>query len=383
MKLININQMYRPTVVEIDLDAISENVRAIREAVGPDVKIMPAVKADGYGHGSVPVSRAAISGGADVLGVASLEEAMTLRDSGITAPILILGCSTYDSTPDIVEYGISATVCDMGFAQALSDEATRRGKKALAHVKVDTGMGRIGVPPSEAARLVTSMIELPSVELEGIFTHFPSSDEPDRSFTEWQINTFKSLLSELDVRGITPTITHAANSAAVLDYPDASLDMVRPGLIVYGLYPTPNASRSIKLRPALTFKTRIMFIKESPAGTTVSYGRTYTTRRTTKVATIAVGYADGYDRDLSNRGEVAVREHRAPVIGRVCMDQTMIDVTDVPGVEVGDEVILLGGGFDFLSVERVAAMINTIPHDVICAIGKRVPRVHIGGEKKF
>lgn len=370
--------MFRPTVVEINLEAITANVRAIRQAVGPLVKIMPAVKADGYGHGSVQISRAVISGGADVLGVASLEEAMTLRDAGITAPILILGCSTYDSTPDIIEHGISATVCDLGFAEVLSEEAVRQGKTALAHVKVDTGMGRIGVPPSQASELVTTMAKTPVIKLEGIFTHFPSSDEPDRAFTEEQIRVFKSILSDLDVRGITPEIAHASNSAAVLDYPEANLDMVRPGLIAYGLYPTPDVSRSIKLQPALTFKTRIMFIKESPAGTTVSYGRTYTTKRTTKVATIAVGYADGFSRDLSNRGQVAVRGRRVPVIGRVCMDQTMIDVTDVPDVQVGDEVILLGGGYDFMSVERVAEMLNTIPHDVICAIGKRVPRVYSG-----
>lgn len=370
--------MHRPTYAEIDLNAIAANVRTIRKTVGPGVRIMPAVKADGYGHGSVKISRVALGAGADMLGVASVEEALELRNGAVEAPILILGCSTPDCAPDIVEYGISATICDIGSACDLSAEAQRRGKKAKVHVKVDTGMGRIGVPAEECLELVTAINGLPMLDVEGVFTHFPSSDEPDRAFTENQISQFKGILSQLDSRGMTPPFAHAANSAAVLDYPSAYLDMVRPGLAIYGWRPSQDVSKHMLLKPSLTFKTKVVFLKELPSGKTISYGRTFTTSRVTKVATIPVGYADGYDRALSNRGEVAVKGYRAPVIGRVCMDQTLVDVTDVPGVAVGDDVVLLGGGYDYLSVERVAEMLGTVPHDIITSIGKRVPRVYVG-----
>ncbi|MBI2842017.1 MAG: alanine racemase [Armatimonadetes bacterium] len=371
--------MFRPTFVEIDLGAIGENVRAVRRIVGSGVRIMPAVKADGYGHGAVQVSRAALMAGADMLGVASVEEAVELREADIDAPVLILGCSSEDSTGEIVERGISSTVCDLGFACALAAQAAKREKKAHVHIKVDTGMGRIGVAMENAVDLVTALLGLPTLEIEGIYTHFPSADEKDKSFTEEQTAAFRRILKELDGRGILPPLAHAANSGAVLDHPAAYFDMVRPGIMFYGLYPSPDSTRSAPLRPALTFKTNIVFLKDVPAGTSISYGRTFITSRPTKVATIAAGYADGYSRFLSNRGEVCVKGHRAPVIGRVCMDQTLIDVTDVPDPAVGDEVVLLGGGMDYTAVERVAELIGTIPHDVVCAIGKRVPRVYIGG----
>lgn len=317
--------------------------------------------------------------GAEMLGVASVEEAMELRDAGISAPILLFSCASPDSAREIVEFDLSATVCDLSLACALADEAVQQGKRAAVHVKIDTGMGRIGVSVENAAELVTSLIGLPALELEGIFTHFPSADEADKAFTDEQIIIFKTLLADLDDMGILPVLSHASNSAALLDHPAARLDLVRPGIMFYGLYPSPASDRLVPLKPALTFKTKIVFMKEVPAGKTISYGRTFTTTRHTKVATIAAGYADGYNRLLSNRGEVAVNGHRAPVIGRVCMDQTMIDVTDVPDAGVGDDVVLMGGGIDHLSVERLAEMLGTIPHDVVCAISKRVPRVYIGG----
>ncbi len=369
--------MHRPVICEIDLQAISANVKSIRRTVGPHVKILPAVKADGYGHGAVPISATAIDSGADMLGVASVEEAIDIREGGVSAPILVLGCTGGDSTREIVEYGITATVCDIGFARELADTALRLGKRARVHVKVDTGMGRIGVPASGAVELVSELQSMQSIVSEGIFTHFPCSDERDRSFTLHQISVFQQILDELSARGIRPEIAHTANSGAVLDFPESRFDMVRPGIMFYGLYPSPDSSRSIPLKPALTLKTRIVFVKEVPTGTTVSYGRTFATTRRTRVATIAVGYADGYSRSLSRRGQVAVRGERASVIGRVCMDQVMIDVTDIPGVQLGDEVVLFGGGYDFLAIEDIAELIGTIPHDVCCAIGKRVPRVYI------
>jgi len=370
--------MHRPTYAEIDLSAIEENIRAIRRAVGPGVRIMPAVKADGYGHGAVKVGKTVLAAGANMLGVASVEEAIELRNGGIDAPILILGCSNGESAEEIVEHNISATVCDLSAACDLAKEAAKREKKAHIHVKVDTGMGRIGVRTEGAMELITALMGLPSLEIDGIFTHFPCSDEADKSFTNEQIRVFKRLLAEIDKRGLLPQYAHAANSGGVLDHPSSYFDMVRPGIAVYGLYPSPEVGRTIPLKPALTFRTKIVFMKTIPAGQAVSYGRTYSTTRDTKVAVIPVGYADGYDRSLSNRGEVSVKGHRAPVIGRVCMDQTIIDVTDVPGAAVNDDVILLGGGIDYLSVERVAEMLGTIPHDVVTSIGKRVPRVYIG-----
>lgn len=370
--------MHRPTYAEIDLNAITENVRAIRRAVGAGVRIMPAVKADGYGHGAVKIGRTVLAAGANMLGVASVEEALELRNGGIDAPILILGCSNGESACEIVEFGISATVCDLSAACDLAAQATQQNKKAHVHVKVDTGMGRIGVSVDGAVELVTALMGLPQLEVDGIFTHFPCSDESDKVFTEEQIRVFKGIVFELDKRGILPQYAHAANSGAVLDQPSAYLDMVRPGIAVYGLYPSPEVGRIIQLKPALTFRTKIVFMKDFPSGRTISYGRTFTTSRDTKVAVIPVGYADGFERSFSNKGEVAVNGHRVPVIGRVCMDQTMIDVTDVPGVALGDDVILLGGGVDYLSVERVAETLGTIPHDVVTSIGKRVPRVYIG-----
>jgi alanine racemase len=368
--------MHRPVVCEIDLGAIAANVRAIRKAVGPGVKILPAVKADGYGHGAVEVSRVAIDSGADMLGVAGVEEAIELREGGVSAPILILGCTGAESARELIENRITATVCEIGFAKALAETASGLGKRATVHVKVDTGMGRIGVPAREAVRVVEELSRTQGLEVEGIFTHFPSADEKGRDFTEAQIGTFKSILTELEARGVRPAVAHTANSGAILDYPESYLDIVRPGIMFYGCYPSLESSRSIPLVPALTFKTRIVFLKEAEPGITVSYGRSFTTSRRTKVATIAVGYADGYSRFLSGKGEVAVRGCRVPVLGRVCMDQVMIDVTDVPGVEVGDEVVLFGGGYDFLAIENIAEVIGTIPHDVCCAIGKRVPRVY-------
>ncbi|HPP75861.1 MAG TPA: alanine racemase, partial [Armatimonadota bacterium] len=316
-------RIHRPTYAEIDLDAIAHNIRAIRRFVGPGVKIMPAVKADGYGHGAVKVSQAALSAGADMLGVASVEEAVELRDHGIEAPILILGCSTPDSSAEIIARKISATVCDLASACDLAAEAAKREIKAHIHIKVDTGMGRIGCQADDAVDLVTALTGLPSLDLDGIFTHFPSADERDRRFTEEQIRIFKGILSKLNERGIVPAFAHAANSGAVIEYPNAHLDLVRPGIAMYGWYPSAEVTRCLDLKPALTFRTRIIFMKDLPPNKTISYGRTFITKRTTKVATIPVGYADGYERGLSNCGEVAVRGQSAPIIGRVCMDQTL------------------------------------------------------------
>lgn len=365
------------TVAEVDLSAIRANVRAVRERVGPNVRVIPAVKANAYGHGAVEVSRACLRAGANMLGVANVDEALELRAAGIDAPVLILGCSMPDSAGDIVSANADSTVCELSFGLALSDAALRRGAVAGVHVKIDTGMGRIGIPPHEAVEFVASISALPGLALRGVFTHFPCSDEPDRTFTLGQIESFRRVLSSLQsLKGLAP-LAHASNSGGILAYPEADFDAVRPGIMIYGCYPSQEVVRTIPVQEALTLRTRIVFLKRCPAGAGVSYGRTCTLKRPSIVATLPVGYADGYSRRLSNVGEVAVRGCRAPVIGRVCMDQTMIDVTDVPGVCLGDEVVLYGGGVDYLNVSEIAAAIGTIPYEVLCAIGPRVPRVYL------
>jgi len=364
------------SVAEINLHAIRRNVRAIREKVGPGVGLMPAVKANAYGHGAVKVSRAALEAGVDMLGVACIEEAVELRDAGIKE--LILGAAPVDAASEIVERNVTAAICDEAFARALSACASSCGKTAKAHIKVDTGMGRVGVPIESALDLILGVAALPGIVIEGVFTHFPSADEEDSGFTKRQLEQFGRLIGELESRGLRPRIVHAANSAAILDYPESSLDLVRPGIMFYGLYPSSAVNRSVAVTPALTLKTRVVFLKEIQTGATVSYGRTFRASRRTKVATIPIGYADGYSRSLSNRGQAIVRGRKVPVIGRVCMDQTMLDVTDVPGVQVGDEVVVYGDqGNETIGVEDVAAMIGTIPYDVLCAVGSRIPRVYI------
>lgn len=370
----------KPSQVVVDLGAVAQNVRTIRADVGESVRIMCAVKADAYGHGAVEVSRTVLSAGADMLGVASIQEALDIRDAGIDAPLLILGCSSVDAVPYIVEYNIASTVCDMEFAEALSNEAARVGRKSGVHVKVDTGMGRLGVLPDNLVDFVENLNKLPNLNVEGVFTHFPCADEPGSKFAERQIEEFRRLLSLLEKRGIRPPIAHASNTGAILHFPGAAFDMVRPGIAIYGLYPSPEASRRLTLVPALTFKSRIVFIKEVPAGTPISYGRTFVTKKTTKVAVMSVGYGDGYNRLHSNRGWAAVGGKLVPVIGRVCMDQTMLDVTSVPDVKVGDEVVLYGGGYERLSVENIARELGTIPYEVVCSIGKRVHRSYIEAE---
>lgn len=369
--------MYRPTWAEVDLSAVRDNIKAIRVRVGANVRIMPAIKADGYGHGAVAVSKACLKAGADALCVACIEEAIILRNAGIGAPILILGCSTDDAAAEIVQNDITATVCNIEFARNLSDVAQKQHKNARVHVKVDTGMGRIGIRPEKVLEFVSELKSLPGLSVEGMFTHFPTSDETDRSFTLSQIETMRKLRDALKRQGAGTLMVHASNSAGILAFPEANFDAVRPGIMIYGCYPSSEVEKSVPIREAMIVKTRIVFLKESDAGTTISYGRTHALKRKSKVATLPIGYGDGYPRLLSNRGEAAIRGVRVPVIGRVCMDQIMVDVTDVPGVQVGDEVVLYGGGYDYLNMSRVAESIGTISYELFCNLGCRVPRIYL------
>ncbi|MCX6345852.1 MAG: alanine racemase [Armatimonadetes bacterium] len=369
--------MQRPTYAEVDLSAIRDNITAIRRRVGAGVKIMPAVKANGYGHGAIQTSRACIDGGADVLCVACLEEAIELREAGFDEPIMIVGCALPSAAGDLVHYKIIATVCDMGLAKAISIAAVKQGTSANVHIKIDTGMGRIGFRPDKCVEIAREVYALPGLSIEGVFTHFPCSDEADRSFTHAQIELFKSIVEGVRSAGINVPIAHASNSGGILAFPEADFDAVRPGIMIYGAYPSQEVIKSIPIREALTLKSQIVFLKEVERGATLSYGRTFAAKRLSNIATLPIGYADGYSRMLSNKGEAAVRGKRVPVVGRVCMDQILIDVTDVPGAALGDDVTLYGGGYDYLSVTNIANMIGTISYEVFCNISQRVPRIYL------
>ncbi|MBI4553848.1 MAG: alanine racemase [Candidatus Latescibacteria bacterium] len=372
--------MIRPTHLEIDLDAIAANLRGVQARVGPGVKVLAAVKADGYGHGIVEAAKVAVEVGTEMVGVAVVEEGVRLRNAGIDLPVLVLGVSLPEQAATIVQYRLTQTVCTIDLAAALADRAAAAGQAVPVHVKVDTGMGRLGLPVEDVVPFIRQLAAYRSLAVEGVFTHFSTADDADKRFTVEQTHRFRQLLVDLDRQGLRPAIAHAANSGAILDLPESYFDMVRPGLIVYGYYPVGGVSRSLPLQPAMTWKTRIVYLKRVPAGTGLSYGRTYVTPQDTVIATLPVGYEDGYSRALSNRGVVLVRGQRAPVVGRVCMDQCLIDVGHIPGVSIGDEVVLVGRqGTDEVSIYELARRLGTIPNEAVCLIGTRVPRLFLRG----
>ncbi|HTY12869.1 MAG TPA: alanine racemase [Candidatus Omnitrophota bacterium] len=360
------------TYAEISIEAIKHNIAAIKKLLKPGTRFMAVTKANAYGHGSVAVSRAALEAGADFLAVANLKEALELREAGVVGPILILTESPTSVMDEVVQHRLTQTVYSFSEAKALSDEASRRKLTAKVHIKVDTGMGRVGVQPSEAVALVAKVQSLPNLEIEGVFTHFAKAEEHMDSFTSDQFDRFRALLPKLsDI-----PIKHAANSAATLFHPATHLDMVRVGLMLYGLYPKPEAVRDISLKPALSLKSRVVYLKRVPSGTPISYGGIYSTSKETSIATLPVGYADGYSRRLSNRAKVLINGKRYPVVGTVTMDMTLVDVGD-GRVQVGDEAALIGSqGIENITADEIAALDGTISYEVICNIGKRVPRVY-------
>lgn len=360
------------TYAEISLNAIKHNIAEIRKLLAPSVRFMAVVKANAYGHGAVAVARAAVEAGADFLAVANLKEALELREAGLVSPILILTESPTSVVDEIIQYDLAQTIYSFSEAKALSDEAQKRKKTARVHVKIDTGMGRVGVQPSEAVAFIAKVSSLPAIKLDGIFTHFAMAEDPHDNFTVGQFQKFQQVAAKVP----QIPIKHAANSAGVLFHPETHLDMVRVGLMMYGLYPQGNSRRLISLKPALSFKSRITYLKSVPAGTPLSYGCTYVTPNETTVATIPVGYADGFSRRLSNRGQVIIRGKRFPVVGRVTMDLTLVNVGDAK-VEVGDEVVLIGEqNSQLISADEIAGLEDTISYEVICGIGKRVPRIY-------
>ncbi|MBO8128669.1 MAG: alanine racemase [Peptococcaceae bacterium] len=373
-----------PIYAKIDVAALKHNLSEVRRLVGKDTEIMAIVKANAYGHGLVEVARVMLDNGASRLGVARAGEAIRLRKAGITAPILILGYTPPAQYEDVLTYDLTQTIYDVELARMLSDIAGKLGKKARVHLKIDTGMGRLGfLDGPSVMRDIIEVALLPNLELEGMFTHFASADIKDKSYTQQQFSRFIELACTLGRDGIDIPLLHAANSAAIIDMPETHLNLVRPGIMLYGLYPSPEVEKHrVDLKPAMTLKAQVSFVKKVPAGTSVSYGCTYTTPKETILATVPAGYGDGYSRLLSNQGEVLIHGRRAPVVGRVCMDQLVVNVGHITDVAIGDEVVLYGRQGDaVLPVEELADKIGTINYEVVTAVSARVPRVYVNGEE--
>ncbi len=373
--------MLYQTHAPIHLQNIRKNLDGIRKAVGPERKILIAVKANAYGHGAVEVSRMAQSMGIDWLGVATVPEGLQLREAGIGLPILKLSPTFPEEMEAAILGHITLAVCSRDNAEALELAALKVGVQAVVHLKVDTGMGRIGVIPAEAPALATFLEQqCPHVKLEGIFTHLPVSDEADTAFTKAQIARFKAMVASVEeALGRKLELAHCANSGAVLGHEEAWLNLVRPGIMIYGFYPDAGTPRSIPLLPGLSFLTRVSFLKRVKAGTSIGYGRTWIAPRDTWIATIPVGYADGFNRLFSNRGRVLIAGQSYPIVGRICMDQSMVDLGPETEVRVGDEVVLIGrSGHQEISAQEWAEQLGTITYEVTCQINERVSRVYEG-----
>ncbi len=378
-KQIVVARAERPTWVEIDLNAIANNTRRIKSMVGAQVQVLISLKADAYGHGALKVARTTLSNGASMLGVATLSEATPLREGGITAPILVFGYVPLWQMREAVRQGVTVTLYSSESAQALSRAALALDETVRVHVKVDTGMGRLGIREEQLDDIVALVREikaLPGLVLEGLYTHFAMADAEDKTYTRVQVERFQHVLSTLEAQELRPPLVHAANSAATLSTPEAWFDMVRPGIAIYGLDPSAEVRVPAGFRPALTFKTQVAQVKMVPAGECISYGCTFTTKRPTRVAVLPVGYADGFRRSPNNWGSVLIHGQEAPLLGRVCMDQCMVDVTDILHTRMGDEVVLIGHQGDAtLTAEKVAERLGTINYEVVAEILARVPRV--------
>ncbi|MBI4652582.1 alanine racemase [Candidatus Desantisbacteria bacterium] len=366
--------------VEINLDNIIFNMQKLRGKVGPDIKIMAIVKANGYGHGLCEIGHTVLESGADFLGVATIYEAIKLRQSGIKVKIFLTNAVLPEQIDEIIKWDITPFVYDIKLVKALDAELKKASKKISVHVKIDTGMGRLGLAPENFLDFITELQSLKNLNFEGVLTHFAQSD--DEEYTDFQLERFNVIINKAYKRGITFTYIHCANSAALLRCPDTYFNIVRPGISIYGLYPCVKLQNKIELRPAMKVKAKIIFVKNVPIGTSISYGRTFLTSRPSVIATIPVGYADGYSRILSNKGEVIVSKRRVRVVGTVCMDSFMIDVTEVPDIKTGDEVTLLGReGDEEISAEELAMKTGTINYEIVSNIGDRLPRVYLKSQE--
>ena len=372
--------MEKRTWAEVDLDAVAHNIREIRKITNKEAQIMAVVKADAYGHGFLETTKTLLDNGADRLAVAVLQEGKQLRKSGVDVPILILGASAPEDAEDLIEFGITPTVFDYEFAKALSDTAKKRGSVTKVHIKLDTGMTRIGfvINDEDNTEIINTIIKiskLPYLEIEGIFSHFSTSDEYDSAYTLMQFDRFMGVVNALEEKGLKIPIRHICNSAGIMMYPQMHLDMVRPGVILYGMYPSNEVDKSrLNLIPAMTIKSTLTLVKEVEAGRGVSYGKEYITDKTTKIATVPIGYADGYLRKIAKKGKMLVNGTEVPIIGRICMDQCMIDVTNVHNIDKGDEVIVFGK--DKITIDDLAEWLETINYEIACIVGKRIPRIY-------
>jgi len=370
-------QTYR-SWVEVDLDHFSRNWTEIKRLVGPGVKVLQVVKADAYGHGAIEISNMALKNGAASLGVANADEGVQLRVGGINAPIVILGPATDSEINEIVKYNLTPSVSNLRFARELNRRLEKAGMRLPVHIEVDTGMGRGGTIQREAFAMVQDVLQMRFISVEGIFTHLSSSEIEDDAYNRMQWSLFQDLLRQLEEKGIRIPLRHMSNSGGVLNFPEFNLDMVRPGIMTYGIYPGENTVSKALLHPVMSFKTSVVLLKDFPEGYGIGYGRTYVTGRPTRIATIPVGYGDGYGVILSNQGEALIRGKRAPIVGRVSMDMCTLDVSHIPECEIGDEVVLMGRQEGaYISANEIAAKAKTISYEILCALGKRAPRVFV------
>ena len=369
---------HRATRAEIDLRAFRHNLQNLRNYLAPQTQIMAVVKADAYGHGAVPCARIAVTSGADYLGAGVIEEGIELRKSGINTPILILGSIFANEVEDLVYFDLATIICNLPLAQALSKEGKKQNKIVSVHIKLDTGMNRLGVSPKYSTTLLDQIHNLPNLKVEGISTHFSSADNEDISITQVQIEKFRTTLAKLK----NVPIVHCANTSALFRIPESHFNMVRPGLILYGSLPSPSLNKVLSqkenhFQPVMQWKSQIILIKPIAKGQPISYSGSFITRQNSLVATLPIGYADGLHRSLSNKIDVLIRGKRAPQIGNICMDMTLIDVTKIQGVEEGDEVVLFGEQEgQVIQVEEMAIKGETIPYEILCNVGKRVPRIY-------
>ena len=365
---------YSRVYARIDLDAIAYNMEQMKQNLSPNTKMMAVIKADGYGHGAVQI--ADMLEGVDYIwgfAVATLDEAVVLRTEGIKKPILVLGCVFPDQYMAMLKHDIRMNVYTEEMAEAISQMAAREGMTAYMHIKLDTGMARLGFDISK----------MKNVKMEGIFTHFAKADETDKSFTQKQMKDFSRMVDKLKEKNVSFQYEHCANSAAIIDVKDANYDLVRAGISTYGLYPSEEVKKeNVKLKPALVLKSHVAFVKEIEEGTAISYGGTFVSKEKMRIATIPVGYADGYPRNLSNTGFVLIRGKKAPIVGRVCMDQFMVDVTHIEGTSFGDKVTLIGtDGNETITVEDLSELSGRFNYEFVCDLGKRIPRVYVKNGK--
>ncbi|MBU5255019.1 alanine racemase [Tissierella praeacuta] len=372
----------RPVWAEINLDNLAHNIREVRKHTDKDALVTAVVKANGYGHGSVEISRTFLDNGADRLAVALLTEAIELRKGNITEPILILGYTPPTQYEKLLEYNIIQTIYNYEDAKILSNKAVELGKKATIHIKIDSGMGRIGfLPIEDSIKDIINISKLPNIYVEGIFTHLAKADEIDKSHAMEQFEKYMKVVNNLEKHGLSIPLKHVSNSAGIIDIPKFNLNMVRAGIMIYGFYPSEKVEKNMKLKPAMALKAKISHLKVVPKGTGISYGQIFVTEKESKIATIPIGYADGFTRMLTGKAEVAVRGKRAKIVGKICMDQCMIDVTNIDDVKLGDEVVIFGYGLDCPSADELASKLGTINYEIVCMVGRRVPRVYMSGEK--